>query len=54
MMSPTGASFPGVGATYEDSGKRNRAVELSERIGREDGAGKASEQIETALAERGR
>jgi sterol 3beta-glucosyltransferase len=41
-------------AVVEHGGNRSRAVELSERIGREDGTGKASEQIETALAERGR
>jgi hypothetical protein len=38
----------------EDGRNRSRAVELSERIGRENGAGKASEKIGTALAERGR
>jgi sterol 3beta-glucosyltransferase len=41
-------------AMVEDGGKRSRAVQLSERIGREDGPGKASEQIESALAERAR
>jgi sterol 3beta-glucosyltransferase len=35
----------------EDSAMRNRALELAERIGKEDGAGKASEQIEAVLAD---
>ena len=36
--------------SVEDSGMRGRAAGLSDRIGEEDGAGKASEQIEAVLA----
>ena len=36
--------------SIEDSGMRNRAAGLSDRIGEEDGAGKASAQIEAVLA----
>jgi sterol 3beta-glucosyltransferase len=36
--------------SIEDSGMRGRAAGLSDRIGEEDGAGKASEQIEAVLA----
>ena len=38
-----------VGAAIQDSTVQARATELSERIAREDGAGRASEQIEASL-----
>jgi sterol 3beta-glucosyltransferase len=37
----------------DDPGIRDRASELAERISREDGAGRASEQVEACLASKG-